>query len=49
MLEFKINKEEIKEIMKELNEIKVIGQNRVSGYILKECRQKMTEPIHDII
>ena len=22
---------------------------RISGYILKECRQEMAEPIHDII
>ena len=26
-----------------------IGPDGISGYILKECRQEMGEPIHDII
>ena len=34
---------------KELDERKAIGPGGVSGYILKECRQKMGEPIHDIM
>ena len=45
MWEIKISSEE----MKELNERKAIGPDGVSGYILKECRQEMAEPIHDII
>ena len=36
-------------MMKELDERKAIGPDGVSGYILKECRQKMVEPIHDTI
>ena len=28
---------------------KVIGPNWVSGYILKEYRQEMAQPIYDII
>ena len=36
-------------MMKELDERKTIGPDRVSGYILKECRQDMAEPIDDII
>ena len=32
-----------------MNERKAIGQDGVSGYILKERRQEMAEPIHDII
>ena len=35
--------------MKELGERKAIGPDGVSGCILKECRQEMAEPIHDII
>ena len=31
--------------MKEFNERKAIGLDEVSGYILKECRQDMAEPI----
>ena len=41
--------EEIKEMMKELNEKKAIEPDGVSGYILKEFRQEMAEPIHDMI
>ena len=48
MLEIRINREEIEEMMKELKERKAIGPDEVSGYILKECRQEMAEPIHDI-
>ena len=50
MWEIRISKKEIEEMMKELdrrNERK--GPDGVSGYILKECRQKIAEPIHDII
>ena len=32
-------------MMKELDEGKAIGPDGVSGYILKECRQEMAEPI----
>ena len=35
--------------MKKLDEKKTIGPDGVSGYILKECKQEMVEPIHDII
>ena len=35
--------------MKELDEKKAIGPDGVSGYILKECKQEMAEPIHDTI
>ena len=35
--------------MKKFDERKVIGPDRVSGYILKECRQEIAEPIHDIV
>ena len=35
--------------MKELDERKAIGPDGVSRYILKEYRQEMGEPIHDII
>ena len=36
MWEIRINREKIKEMMKELDERKVIGSDGVSGYILKE-------------
>ena len=49
MWEIRINRKEIKEMMKKLDERKAIGPYGVSGYILKECRQEMAEPIHDII
>ena len=49
MWEIGINREEIKEMMKELDERKEIGPDGVSGFILKECRQKITETIHYII
>ena len=49
MWEIRISREEIEEMMKELDERKAIGPDGVSGYILKECRQEMAEPIHDII
>ena len=35
--------------MKELDERKTIGLDGATGYILKECRQEMEEPIPDII
>ena len=35
--------------MKELEEWKTIGPDRVSGSILKKCRQEMAEPIYNII
>ena len=35
--------------MKELDERKAIRPDGVSGYILKEYRQEMAEPIHDVI
>ena len=47
MWEIRISREEIEEMMKELDERKAIGPDGVSGYILKECRQEMAEPIHD--
>ena len=47
MLKIRINREEIKEI-KEMDERKAIGPDGVSGYICKECRQEMAEPIYDI-
>ena len=46
--EIKISKKEIEEMMK-LNERKAIRSDGVSRYTLKECKQKMAEPIHDII
>ena len=49
MWEISISKEEIKEMMMELDERKAIGPDEVSGYILKECRQEIAELIHDII
>ena len=49
MWEIRISKEETEEMMKELEERKRIGPDGVSGYILKECRQEMAKPIHDII
>ena len=38
MWEIRISREEIDEIMKELDERKAIGPDGVSGYILKDCR-----------
>ena len=49
MWAIKINREEIKEIMNELDEKRAIGADGVSGYMLKECKQEMAESIHDII
>ena len=49
MWEIRINREEVKEIMKELDERKAIGPDGVSRYILKKCRQKTAESIHGII
>ena len=39
----RINREEIKEMMKKLDEGKVIGSDGVSGYILNDSRQDMAE------
>ena len=47
MWEIKINREEIKEIMKSLDQKKAIEPDGVSGYILKDCKKEMVEPIHD--
>ena len=47
MCEIRINREEIREIVQELDERKVIEPDGVSGYILKECKQEMAEPIRD--
>ena len=49
MWEIRISKEDIEEMRKRLDERKAISPDRISGYILKACRQKMAEPIHDII
>ena len=49
MWESRISREEIEKIMKELDERKAIRPDEGSGYILKECRQEMAEPIDDII
>ena len=49
MWEVKIDKEEIKEMMRGLDDNKAIGPDGVSRYILKEYRQDMAEPIHDTI
>ena len=48
MWQIRISIEEIKKVMKELDERKAIRPDEVSGYILKECRQEMAESIHDI-
>ena len=49
MWEINLSKKEIEEMMKELDEWKAVEPDEVLGYILKECRQEMAEPIHDII
>ena len=49
MWETRINREEIQEMMKELDLREAIGPDGVSGYILKECRQQIAEPVNDII
>ena len=49
MWEIRINREEIKEMMKQLDGRKAIGLDGVSGYILKGCRQEIDEPIYAII
>ena len=48
MWEIRISREEIEEMVKELDERKAIGPDGVSGYILKGCRQEIAKPIHDI-
>ena len=46
MWEIKLNREEIKEMLKELQKRKGIRRDKeVSGYNLKKCRQEMDEPI----
>ena len=47
MMEIWINREEVKEMMKELDERKTIEPDGESEYILKECKQKMVESIYD--
>ena len=49
MWEIRISRKEIEEMMKELDERKAIEPDGVLGYILKECRQEIAEPIHNII
>ena len=49
MWEIRINKEEIKDMMQDLDEGKAILVDGVAGYILKKCRQEMAESFHDII
>ena len=42
MWEIEIDRKEIK-VVKELDERKAIEPDGISGYILKECRQEMSE------
>ena len=49
MEEVTVNKEEIYELLGELEERKAVGPDGVSGYILKECRNELVRPIYDII
>ena len=49
MWKIRINREQIKEMMKELSERKAIGSDWVSGCILKECRQEIADEINDLI
>ena len=49
MLEFRVNKQEVMKLMKELKERKALDPDGVSGFILKECRNQLVVPIYDII
>ncbi|XP_050692945.1 uncharacterized protein LOC126983856 [Eriocheir sinensis] len=49
MEEVKIDKEEIKKLLGELEEGKAVGPDGVSGFMLKECRNELVGPIYDII
>ena len=47
--EIKVSRHEIKELLKNLEERKTIGPDRISGHVLKECREQLIKPICDII
>ena len=49
MKEIKVTKQEIHNLLEELEEEKAMGPDEVSGNILKACREELTGPIHDII
>ena len=49
LLEIKVSRHKIKELLKNLKERKAIGPDGVSGHVLKECREQLIKPICDII
>ena len=49
MKEVRVDKKEIINLMKELEEDKATGPDEVSGKILKECRNELINPVYDII
>ena len=44
-----VERKEIKKLLEELNTRKSMGPDEVNGWILKECREEMEEPIWEII
>ena len=45
----RVTETEILELIKELDDEKAMGPDEVSGKILKECKEELVRPIHDII
>ena len=44
-----VERKEIKRLLEELDARKAMGPDEVNGWILKECREEMEEPIWEII
>ena len=49
MQDIKVDRQEIRKLLENLDVRKAIGPDDVSGWILKECRDQLVEPIWDII
>ena len=49
MWEIIVNKDEVYELMKQLEERKAVGPDGISGQILKECKNQLIDPIYDLI
>ncbi len=49
MWKIRVNKEELLELLKNLDEKKAVGPDEVSGHIFKNCRQQIIDPVYDII
>ena len=49
MQEIQVERQEIKDLLEKIDTRKAMGPDGVNGWILKECREQLEEPIWDII